>query len=331
MQFEDIARVAAMHVSADGVPSPNSGSPGPATGARGATDAKCPLCGVTLAPRYEGIRDLVTGEHFSVLTCGSCNLGVTAPRVTDLARYYGQTYWGGRHGFTAEYCARRRVKMLTRMTQSPPGSRVLDFGCGDGTFLRRAARAGWKAFGVEASFRPEDKKSDDYEVFNSLDGVRGRGPFEAITMWHVLEHLTDPLAMVRELKDLLAPGGVFIIGVPDADGVQARTLGADWMHLDVPRHLFHFGRTSLERLLSLASLSPTDWWNHEIEYDWMGWSQSALAKVGMPGAFFDAMTGRMPLGAKWAGAVAAGIAASAATLPLALKWGSSVTVAARRA
>jgi SAM-dependent methyltransferase len=293
-------------------------------------DEKCPLCGVTLALRYEGIRDLVTGENFSVLTCGTCNLGVTAPRVTDLARYYGAQYWGGRHGFTAEYCARRRVKILTRMTRGAQAGRVLDFGCGDGTFLRRAARAGWSSFGVEASFRPEDPPPDGYEVFNSLDGVRGRGPFEAITMWHVLEHLTDPLATVRELEGLLAPGGVFIIGVPDADGVQARTLGADWMHLDVPRHLFHFGRRSLERLLSLTSLSPFDWWNHEIEYDLMGWSQSALAKVGMPGAFFDAMTRRIPFGARWTAAVACGIVASAATLPLALKWGSSVTVAARR-
>ncbi len=319
-----------MRVSADGGPSPDSASPDAALG-RGPADDECPLCGVTLAPRFERVRDLVTGEDFSIVACGTCNLGVTAPRVTDLARYYGTQYWGGRHSFTAEYCARRRVKILSAQRTWPPGSRVLDFGCGDGTFLRRASRAGWASFGVEASFRPEDRPPEGYEVFNSLDAVRGRGPFDAITMWHVLEHLTDPLAVVRELVGLLAPGGVFIIGVPDAEGVQARTLGAEWMHLDVPRHLYHFGPTSLERLLSLASLSPSGWWNHEIEYDLMGWSQSVLAKVGLPGTFFDAVTGRIPFGARWAGAMICGAAASAATLPLALKWGSSITVAARPA
>ncbi len=220
--------------------------------------------------------------------------------------------------------------MLSALAKLPPGSRVLDFGSGDGNFLRRTSREGWVSFGVEASFLPDNKAPGGYEVFTSLDAVRGRGPFDAITLWHVLEHLTDPLATVRELEGMLAPRGVIVIAVPDAEGVQARTLGADWMHLDVPRHLFHFGKTSLERLLSLASLSSFRWWNHEFEYDLMGWSQSALAKAGMPEAFFHAVTGRMPFGAQWTAAMACGIAASAATLPLALKWGSSITVAARR-
>jgi SAM-dependent methyltransferase len=294
------------------------------------SEEKCPLCGVPLAPRFEAIRDFVTGENFSILACGTCKLGVTAPRVTDLARYYGPQYWGGRHGFTAEYCARRRVKLLSSLAKLPPGSRVLDFGSGDGNFLRRASREGWVSFGVEASFLPENKAPGGYEVFTSLDAVRSRSPFDAITLWHVLEHLTDPVATLRELESLLTPRGVIVIAVPDAEGVQAQALGADWMHLDVPRHLLHFGRTSLERLLPLASLSPFRWWNHELEYDLMGWSQSALAKAGMPSAFFNAMTGRMPFGAQWTAAVACGIAASAVTLPLALKWGSSITVAARR-
>jgi SAM-dependent methyltransferase len=311
-------------------PSPSSDPQARSLDRYGAPEGQCPLCGVALAPRFDRIRDLVTDETFSIIACPSCSLGVTAPRVGDLARYYGKQYWGGRHSFTAEYCARRRMKMLSGAAMLPAGGRVLDFGCGDGTFLRHTAKAGWASFGVEASFRPEDKGTEGYEVFNSLEAVRGRGPFDAITMWHVLEHLTDPLAMVRDLSALLAPGGVFIIGVPDAGGVQARTLGADWMHLDVPRHLYHFGKSSLERLLSLASLSSFRWWNHEIEYDLMGWSQSALAKAGMPGTFFDAVTGRVPFGARWAAAMVCGAAVSAATLPLALKWGSSITVAARR-
>lgn len=294
------------------------------------TPKSCSVCDAPLKVRFEKVRDFVTGEDFSILECTSCGLGITSPLVADLAPYYGARYWGGRHGFTAEYCARRRVKLLASMARLPPGSRVLDFGSGDGNFLRRTSREGWVSFGLEASFLPENHAPGGYEVFTSLDAVRSRGPFDAITLWHVLEHLPDPVATLRELETMLTPKGVIVIGVPDAQGVQAQTFGAHWMHLDVPRHVFHFGRTSLERLLARASLSPFRWWNHEFEYDLMGWSQSALSKARLPVDFFEAVTGRIPLGGKWAASVACGSALSLGMLPLALKWGSSITVVARR-
>jgi SAM-dependent methyltransferase len=305
----------------------NSESSKPPTGVY---PTQCSICEAPLAVRFKAVRDTVTGEDFSILACTSCELGVTAPAATDLARYYGPRYWGGRHGFTAEYCARRRVKLLSSMARLPPGSRVLDFGSGDGNFLRRTSKEGWVSFGLEASFLPENNAPGGYEVFTDLADVRSRGPFDAITLWHVLEHLPDPVATLRELEGMLTPKGVIVLAVPDAQGVQAQSLGADWMHLDVPRHLFHFGRRSLERLLGRASLAPFRWWNHEFEYDLMGWSQSALAKLGMPVDFFDAVTGRTPFGIQWAASVACGSAVSAAALPLALKWGSSITVVARR-
>lgn len=290
----------------------------------------CLVCNASLGVRFEAVRDSVTGEDFSVLSCPSCGLGVTAPAVADLARYYGPRYWGARHGFTAEYCAWRRVQLLSSMARLPPGSRVLDFGSGDGNFLRRASREGWVSFGLEASFLPENNAPGGYEVFTNLDDVRSRGPFDAITLWHVLEHLPDPVATLRELEAMLTPKGVIVIAVPDAQGVQAETLGADWMHLDVPRHLFHFGRKSLDRLLTRSGFAPFRWWKHEFEYDLMGWSQSALSKFRIPVDFFDAVTGRTPVGMYWAASLAVGTAVSAAALPLALKWGSSITVVARR-
>jgi len=290
----------------------------------------CLICEAPLVVRFKEVRDFVTGEDFSILACSSCGLGVTSPAVADLARYYGPVYWGGRHAFTAEYCARRRVSLLASMARLPPGSRVLDFGSGDGNFLRRASREGWVSVGLEASFLPENSAPGGYEVFTNLDDVRTRGPFDAITLWHVLEHLPDPVATLRELERMLTPKGVIVIGVPDAQGVQAETLGAHWMHLDVPRHLYHFGRKSLEQLLARTSLSAFRWWNHEFEYDLMGWSQSTLSKAGLPVDFFEAVTGRIPFGVKWAASLACGSALSAAMLPLALKWGSSITVVARR-
>ena len=131
------------------------------------------------------------------------------------------------------------------------------------------------------------------------------------------------IANLRDLAGMLTADGVIIVAVPDAGGVQASTLGAHWLHLDVPRHLFHLSRSSLEKALALAALGPVRWWNHEFEYDVMGWAQSTLAFAGMPSAFFNAVTGRMRFGPQQIAAVSCGVAASLITLPLAVKWGSS--------
>jgi len=70
--------------------------------------------------------------------------------------------------------------------------------------------------------------------------------------------------------------GNLLIAVPDAEGAQAKVFGPLWRHLDVPRHLFHFGKSSLERLLTRAGFQARWWWHQEIEYDLLGWTQSAL-------------------------------------------------------
>jgi len=275
------------------------------------------------------VRDAVTGEFFAILECPACGLGVTVPSVVDLPRYYGPAYWGGRHAFTADYCARRRIRVLSALTSPKPGSRLLDYGCGDGDFLQRASRMGWLSVGYESAFSPV-RSGAGYEVVTTPAALAARAPFDAITAWHVLEHLPEPFETLRELADMLNPDGIIIFAVPDAGSVQASTFGARWMHLDVPRHLFHFSRPSLEKALELAALRPVRWWTREFEYDLMGWSQSALSLTGMPSAFFNAVTGRMGFGPRWVGAFMCGATASLATLPLAVKWGSSLTVAASR-
>jgi 2-polyprenyl-3-methyl-5-hydroxy-6-metoxy-1,4-benzoquinol methylase len=292
-------------------------------------DTRCRLCDVRLRTRFPRVRDAVTGECFAILECPVCGLGVTVPSVVDLPRYYGPAYWGGRHAFTADYCARRRIRLLSSLARPKAGSRLLDFGCGDGDFLRRASRKGWISFGYESTFSPV-RSGTEYEVVTTHEALAARAPFDAITAWHVLEHLPEPFEKLRELAGMLTPDGIIILAVPDAGGVQASTFGAHWMHLDVPRHLFHLSRSSLEMALKLAGLAPVRWWNREFEYDVMGWSQSALALAGNPSAFFNAVTGRMRFGPRWVMSFMCGATLSLATLPLAAKWGSSLTVAASR-
>ena len=63
------------------------------------------------------------------------------------------------------------------------------------------------------------------------------GPFDVITMWHVLEHLAEPVAALERAAELLAPGGMLIVSVPNNSSGRASIGGDDWLHLDIPRRL----------------------------------------------------------------------------------------------
>ena len=112
-------------------------------------------------------------------------------------------------------------------------------------------------------------------------------------MWHSLEHLRDPLDTVCIARSHLSHNGVILIAVPDNGGMQAKLFGRHWLHLDVPRHLYHFDSDSIAAMLKVAGFIPQRWWNQEFEYDLLGFAQSSLTAV-MPTAnvFFDALSGR---------------------------------------
>jgi SAM-dependent methyltransferase len=166
------------------------------------------------------------------------------------------------------------------------GRRLLDVGCGDGTFLRAARDNGWKPLGTELN--PDPARRLGFEVFSSLDECASRGPFSCVTLWHSLEHMSDPQAVIAKIRRLVANDGVVFIAVPDFDGLQSRAFRASWLHLDVPRHLYHFTATSLDRVLSQTEFTPVAHWHQEFEYDLIGWLQSALnAVLPTPNVLFD--------------------------------------------
>jgi SAM-dependent methyltransferase len=255
------------------------------------TDLRCNLCGRELSTRFPQVLDAQTGESFAIAECAQCQLGHTTPRPSNLGRYYGTSYHGGRHGLTAKYCALRRIRFVEKLISSGNGRRLLDVGCGDGTFLLAARRRGWETIGTE--FNPHIARSFGLNVRESVEDARSAGPFDCITLWHSLEHIPDPRKEILALGSMLRPGGVLLIAIPNAGGWQARIFGRHWLHLDVPRHLYHFNYRSLVALLELAGLSPVHRWDQEFEYDLLGWSQSALnAVMPAPNVFYRVIVGK---------------------------------------
>jgi len=133
--------------------------------------------------------------------------------------------------------------------------RYLDVGCGSGSALGVARSLGWRVSGIErdaAAAAKARRFSDAVYTGDVLSAPCPRGEFDVVTAFHVLEHVPDPVAVVRRMLEWLAPGGLLVIEVPNAGGLGAALFGAAWSGLELPRHLSQFTPESLARAVALA-------------------------------------------------------------------------------
>jgi SAM-dependent methyltransferase len=251
----------------------------------------CNVCGDRLLPQFPEVGDPLTNEIFAIWRCVRCGLGHTIPQPDELGRYYATKYYGNRHGFTACFCSRRRLGFVSAAAGDGIGKRLLDIGCGDGSFLLEARQVGWSVMGTELN--PVMARELGLDVLEDISLVADEGAFDCITMWHTLEHMRDITSILKKIAGLLKPEGRLIVAVPDCGGLQARLFGPKWLHLDVPRHLYHFNNSSLRYCLNFADFSVERQWHQELEYDLLGFSQSALNYLmPYPNVFFDFLTGK---------------------------------------
>lgn len=192
-----------------------------------------------------------------IAECRACALVFTDPQPSaeELQKRYPETYYAGWDGGgnRAKLWAWRLA--YARRFLSP--GRLLDVGCGSGEFLRVALAAGFDACGTEfsAAARAFIKHAPVYERPRTAPG-----DFDAITMWHVLEHTPSPRAMLSEVREKLGPGGRLIIAVPNLDShwfdlvYRCVKLKKNELYTEETKepHLFHFSTTTLRRYLDCA-------------------------------------------------------------------------------
>jgi SAM-dependent methyltransferase len=275
-------------------------------------------------------RDYITGERFDVRRCAACGLSRTVP-PPDPARldaYYPQAYYGDprarRFPAAVEGLQRwlyaRRAGVVEQLAGRK--GRVLDVGCGRGFLLDAFRRRGWDVQGAEL----DDRSARHAREVLGLDVHVGPaeawpwpdGHFDAVVLWHVLEHLGDPREALARAGRLLRPGGVLAIGVPNFGSPEARLARGGWFHLDVPRHVVHFSRAWLSGALDGAGFDVRRWSFSAPEYDAFSFVQSALNRAGLrQNALYDVLRGRS---AK-VRAAPAGALQAAASLALAMPLG----------
>lgn len=225
--------------------------------------SSCPLCcATTVNPvGHKQVRETT----YPLARCAQCCLvfvtGIPSPEA--LASHYAQEWAEAQHPSQAERRTvdqgieamrfRRRLKELSHWA-APPG-RLLDVGCKDGAFLALAQARGWRVHGVELSHAAAAAaQARGVEVFvGTLEETPyAQGTFDVITLWHIIEHVPQPLELLRTVHRLLQPHGLIALETPNIGGRGFHRHGLEWEYLTPPAHLRYFGPRSLGYALGQA-------------------------------------------------------------------------------
>ncbi|MEA2710751.1 MAG: hypothetical protein QOF78_3352 [Phycisphaerales bacterium] len=230
--------------------------------------------------------------ELTIVRCADCSMCYLNPRPTlaRLGTYYPQEYHAHRAqkgDVLGDKISVRMRKLLLQKLYAPPdrkpsgparvfasvllalrgsdrlgaglpvrgSGKLLDFGCGHGKLLRRMSAAGWDVTGLDFSEQ-------------AVHGVRASGfaahqgtlphpqlaaeTFDAVVMEHALEHVPDPLSVLRAARDVLRPGGTLLVHVPNFHAWEVERFGEFAIQIDLPRHLLHFEPATLPKMLEQA-------------------------------------------------------------------------------
>ena len=237
----------------------------------------CPTCA---RPRFA---PLFSARSYPIARCGDCGLvrtlGVRFDGVADYPPFdQRETTMVRLFRFAAELLIRERLAFVRKIQ---PAGRLLDYGCGSGSFARLAARAGYEAVGIEPFSLGQGLDSPGLRLVRGSIEQSGEraSSFDVITLWQVLEHVPDPAALLAQLVPYLSPGGTLVVSVPNFASWQSRVFGPGWFHLDPPRHVTHFEPATLLSLFERLGLQVIDRRTFHLEYGPVGWLQSLFNRV----------------------------------------------------
>ncbi len=191
-----------------------------------------------------------------MLQCSNCGAVVTPPneRAERKADYYEDDYslTGTVRASTEMHRYFRYpeyIRLIGEVVQHhPPPARWMDVGCDHGFFLDDARRYGYDVVGVEPS-----RQARNYALNIGLqaygDVSETTGEFDIVSMWHVLEHISDPAAMLDSLKEKMVKGATLCIRVPDAGGFWSRVLRDKWIWFQSHHHVVHYTSDTLRRIV----------------------------------------------------------------------------------
>ncbi len=150
-----------------------------------------------------------------------------------------------------------KYKLILKYSEKGTAS-VLDFGCGTGSFLQKCRQHGIKISGVEPSetARQQAIRDTGTEIVSTPNNLTDQ--YDVITLWHVLEHVSNFNETLALLRSHLTENGTIFIAVPNLNSLDANIFRQRWAGYDVPRHLWHFNIKTMERILTQNHLRLTN-------------------------------------------------------------------------
>lgn len=225
---------------------------------------QCPVCNSRNIQKVLTAEDFtVSHEKFDIWECADCGVRFTqdVPDMEDIGHYYKAeayiSHTDTKKGFVNRmYHYVRSITMKQKKTfvENETGKKIgalLDIGSGTGSFANIMQNAGWQVTGLEPDkvARENAARLHNLELRPSSDlFILKEDSFDAVTMWHVLEHVHDLHGYWKRISRLLKADGVFIVAVPNYTSHDAQYYGEFWAAWDVPRHLYHFSPKSMDVL-----------------------------------------------------------------------------------
>jgi SAM-dependent methyltransferase len=231
-------------------------------------DVRCVTCGAAAS------QPVYTKFDLNIVECPGCGLHFVNPRhprgvvwARYSAEYFAREYLPAQRAlFGGQLDPRALAKdfgpTLSRLESALGGpGRLLDIGAGGGLFVAAAASRGWTAVGLEISDAAVDfgrtvlgvdMRKGTAESIADMDRSIDVQRFDAVTMFDVIEHLYDPVAVLRSARAILRPGGMLMITTPNYRALSRFALGADWAVLSPLEHLYYFCARSIRAALAAA-------------------------------------------------------------------------------
>jgi 2-polyprenyl-3-methyl-5-hydroxy-6-metoxy-1,4-benzoquinol methylase len=262
----------------------------------------CPVCGNNqLVISLTSIDYTTSGEVFAIEKCTTCGLMLTNPQpeAAELGKYYESSSYTSHtvnsqnlldklYTLARMYALRWKLGLVKKYAGQP--AKLLDLGCGVGDFLKVCKDNQMSIAGVEPSAHARKVAEQKTSITIARQFEPEGESFDVITAWHVLEHIPDLAQTLKAMHQRLTENGTMFIAVPNHESYDAKNFGAHWAAYDVPRHLWHFTKQSINRLFAqqgfnMVAIEPMKLDSYYVSLLSEKYKRKKLSALGILSAF----------------------------------------------